>query len=96
MLINLNNWRLETWASFYYGAKVLIAVDLLIVVSVIAFRVVWMNNSKANSAPGRILLETNMGSIIIELYDDMSITSSNFRKLAERGVYDGTIFQSCS
>jgi peptidylprolyl isomerase len=51
-----------------------------------------MNNSRANSAPGRILLETSMGSIIIELYDDMSITSSNFRKLAERGVYDGTIF----
>jgi peptidylprolyl isomerase len=51
-----------------------------------------MNNSRANSAPGRILLETSMGSIIIDLYDDMSITSSNFRKLTERGVYDGTIF----
>jgi cyclophilin family peptidyl-prolyl cis-trans isomerase len=40
----------------------------------------------------RILLNTSMGSIVIELYDDMSITSGNFRNLTERGVYDGTIF----
>jgi peptidylprolyl isomerase len=33
-----------------------------------------------------------MGKVIIELYDDMSITSGNFRNLTERGVYDGTIF----
>ncbi|HML03072.1 MAG TPA: peptidylprolyl isomerase [Candidatus Bathyarchaeia archaeon] len=84
------------WASFYYGAKVLIAVGLLIVVSVIAFQVICMDSSKANIGPGRILLDTNMGNIIIELYDDMSITSGNFRNLTKRGVYDGTIFQSHS
>jgi cyclophilin family peptidyl-prolyl cis-trans isomerase len=33
-----------------------------------------------------------MGKVIIELYDDMSITSGNFRNLTQRGVYDGTIF----
>ena len=80
------------WASFYYGAKVLIAVGLLIVVSVIAFQVICMDSSKANIGPRRILLDTNMGNIIIELYDDMSITSGNFRNLTKRGVYDGTIF----
>ena len=51
-----------------------------------------MNNYRANSGPSRILLDTNMGKVIIELYDDMSITSGNFRNLTERGVYDGTIF----
>ena len=39
-----------------------------------------------------ILLSTNMGDIVIELFDDMPITSGNFRNLTEHGVFDGTIF----
>jgi peptidylprolyl isomerase len=39
-----------------------------------------------------ILLSTSMGDIIIELYDDMPITSGNFKNLTEHGIYDGTIF----
>lgn len=42
--------------------------------------------------PTRILLVTSMGNITIELYDDMPITSGNFKNLTEHGVYDGTIF----
>ena len=33
-----------------------------------------------------------MGDIKIELYDDMPITTGNFKNLTEHGVYDGTIF----
>ena len=33
-----------------------------------------------------------MGDIKIELYDDMPVTTGNFKKLVEQGVYDGTIF----
>jgi peptidylprolyl isomerase len=33
-----------------------------------------------------------MGNITIQLYDDMPITSGNFKNLTQRGVYDGTIF----
>src|SRR6056297_162175 len=40
----------------------------------------------------RVLLETNKGNIVIELYDDMPITSGNFRDLVEKGFYDGVIF----
>lgn len=38
------------------------------------------------------VLETNYGTIEIELYDDMPITTENFKNLIEAGVYDGVIF----
>lgn len=40
----------------------------------------------------KIKLETSMGDIIIELYDDMPITTGNFEKLVSQGFYDGVIF----
>jgi len=40
----------------------------------------------------RVLLETTMGNITILLFDDMPITSGNFKNLVRTGVYDGTNF----
>jgi len=42
--------------------------------------------------PNKVLLQTSMGDITIELYSDMPITTSNFKKLVKQGIYDGTIF----
>ncbi len=42
--------------------------------------------------PTKIKFETNYGEIIIELYDDMPITTGNFEKLAEENFYNGVIF----
>lgn len=39
----------------------------------------------------RVKLETNHGDIVINLYNDMSITTGNFVKLVEQGIYDNTI-----
>lgn len=40
-----------------------------------------------------VSLETNMGDIEIELFDDtMPITAGNFKKLVNDGFYDGVIF----
>ncbi len=40
-----------------------------------------------------VLLQTTMGDVKIELFDDrMPITTANFRKLVETHFYDGTIF----
>ena len=40
-----------------------------------------------------VFLETTMGDVKIELFDDrMPITAGNFRKLVQEGFYDGTIF----
>ena len=40
----------------------------------------------------KVKLETNMGDIIIELYDNMPITAGNFEKLVKDKVYNGVIF----
>jgi len=40
----------------------------------------------------KVLLKTNMGDIILQLYEDMPITAGNFQKLVEKGFYDGTVF----
>ena len=39
-----------------------------------------------------VLIETNYGNIKIQLYEDMEVTASNFRKLVNEGFYDNTIF----
>jgi len=39
-----------------------------------------------------VLLETTLGNVTIQLYDDMPVTAGNFKKLVEKGFYDGTIF----
>lgn len=40
----------------------------------------------------RVILETNKGDIVIELYREMPVTAGNFKKLVEQGYYDGIIF----
>jgi peptidylprolyl isomerase len=39
-----------------------------------------------------VTLTTSMGTIVIGLFDDMPITTGNFKNLTQLGVYDGTIF----
>jgi peptidylprolyl isomerase len=46
----------------------------------------------ANQTTTKVKLETNHGDIVIELYNQMPITSGNFKKLVEKGFYDGLIF----
>ena len=40
----------------------------------------------------KVLLETSMGNITVQLYPDMPITTGNFLSLVEKGFYDGVIF----
>ncbi len=49
---------------------------------------------KDNSIAGtKVLLKTSMGNITIQLFDaNAPITTSNFKKLAQQGFYNGTIF----
>lgn len=42
--------------------------------------------------PLRVSLETNYGTIVIQLREDMPITAGNFESLVNKGTYDGTIF----
>lgn len=40
----------------------------------------------------KILLHTNMGDITLQLRNDMPITTGNFKNLAAKGTFNGTIF----
>ncbi len=40
----------------------------------------------------KVLLETTLGNITLELHDDKPITSGNFKNLVQQGKYDGTLF----
>jgi peptidylprolyl isomerase len=50
------------------------------------------NTPNSNADRNMVILETSMGNITIELYNDMPITSGNFKNLVQRSVYDDTIF----
>jgi peptidylprolyl isomerase len=72
-------------------AAIVIAIILISVIAVVANRL--SSGPSANSPTGaKILLETTMGNITIQLYNDMPITAGNFLNLTEHGIYDGTTF----
>jgi peptidylprolyl isomerase len=48
--------------------------------------------SENGTSPVTVAVSTTMGEIVLELREDMPITTGNFLDLVERGMYDGTIF----
>jgi peptidylprolyl isomerase len=61
----------------------------------------WCNDTKnrwtgtplqSDLIVSKVLLDTSMGNIVIQPFDDMPITSGNFLNLTETGVYDNTNF----
>jgi peptidylprolyl isomerase len=78
------------------GNNFLIILIVLIVL-ISGYMMVKDNGSKsANEGSGvfgkKVLLDTTMGKITIELREDMPITAGNFVSLVEKGTYDGVIF----
>ena len=65
-----------------------------VVVIILAYTMLESNGSSNDDVPSgnKVLLETSMGNILIELRDDMPITTGNFKKLVQQGVYDNTVF----
>ena len=70
--------------------KLLIAIGFLTVVAIIIGAIYVFG--QGSQSQGKVLLKTTMGDIVIELRNDMPVTSGNFRKLVQQGVYNGTIF----
>ena len=70
--------------------KLFLAIGFLTIVAIVigAYYVF----GQRSQIQGKVLLKTTMGDIVIELRNDMPVTSGNFRKLAQQGVYNGTIF----
>jgi len=77
------------------GRKALAVLFVFLICLPIGVYAVWQMNGtvdKGSSSSNMVLLKTNKGDIKIELYDDMPVTTGNFKKLVEDGIYDGTIF----
>jgi peptidylprolyl isomerase len=75
--------------------KLPLAIGLLIIIGVVAVAVYMfsMNNPGGSSTPaGKVLLQTSMGNITIQLRDDRPITTGNFKNLVQQGFYDGLVF----
>ena len=68
---------------------IFIIVLFLILISLIIIPKLTGNTTMK---PTRVKLQTNQGDIIINLYNDMPITTENFKNLVEKGIYDGVIF----
>ena len=51
-----------------------------------------MAEGATDSSGTKVLLKTSMGDVTLQLYEDMPVTAGNFKKLVEKGFYDGTIF----
>lgn len=64
---------------------VFIAAVVIVIVGVLLM-------ASLGSGSKKVRLETSMGVIVIELYDDMPVTAGNFEKLVNEGFYDGVIF----
>lgn len=64
---------------------VFLTVVLVLVIILAGIFIMKTHNTK-------IMLETTKGDIVIELYNDMPITTGNFEKLVSSGFYDGVIF----
>ena len=64
---------------------------ILAIFIIVIFIGIIMANQKTENK--KVLLQTNMGDIEIELYDKtMPITAGNFENLVQKGTYDGVIF----
>jgi peptidylprolyl isomerase len=76
--------------------KIVLILALLVFAAIIIVGYNMLGNDGSNDnipiSSNKVLLETSMGNITIQLRDDMPITTENFKKLVQQGVYDGTVF----
>jgi cyclophilin family peptidyl-prolyl cis-trans isomerase len=72
---------------------ILVVIAMVIIAALAAVYVHPGKNSNVVSGNRFAVIDTTMGSIKVELYEDkMPITTANFIKLANDGFYDGMIF----
>ena len=64
-------------------------IFFIILIAIIGFY--FISTQENTTKMTKVKLETNHGDIVIELYNDMPITTSNFVNLVKKGTYDNTI-----
>jgi peptidylprolyl isomerase len=71
--------------------KTVMIVLVLFLCILTGFVISKMTGNTINSG-SQVKLETNYGDIVIQLYKDMPITTSNFEKLVSKGFYNNVTF----
>ncbi len=64
-------------------------IFIMLVVLLLTAGIIYANKQDKMT---KVKLETTHGDIVINLYNDMPITTGNFEKLVKEGFYDGVIF----
>jgi len=75
--------------------KVILFMGVIMVALVIGIGFERMTGNvvkESGNNDNRILLQTEMGNIIIELYDDTPV-ADNLKRLVEEGAYDGVVMR---
>ena len=89
-LAKLREQRLRARKVRASRRRVIVLVVIVLIVASLA--AIYYFGNRHVSEPNNVLLRTTMGDITIQLFDDMPITTGNFKSLVKRGVFDGTIF----
>lgn len=71
---------------------IMITIVVLLILIFIGNNFITGNVVKGDMTGKQVTLETNQGNIVIQLYEDMPVTTSNFEKLVSSGFYDNTQF----
>jgi peptidylprolyl isomerase len=79
-------------SSFLKNKLAIFIVAFLVFIGVMIVYSSTIGKNTSYPPAGKVLLQTTMGNITIQLYDDMPITTGNFKRLVEQGLYDNTIF----
>lgn len=72
----------------------IVALFAVVALIIVGYIMLGTDDSQNDTTPetNRVTLVTSMGNIVIELRDDMPITTDNFKNLVQQGVYDDTTF----
>ena len=67
-------------------------ITLAIIIIITGFMIMGNSEEQTGNQGKIVVMETNLGTIEIELASDMPITAGNFEKLVNEGFYNGVIF----
>jgi peptidyl-prolyl cis-trans isomerase A (cyclophilin A) len=70
----------------------IIGIIAIVIIIVGLYSIIAQPNNEDSSSSTKVLLNTSMGNITIQLRNDKPITSGNFKNLVQEGKYDGTVF----
>ena len=72
--------------------KTITFITLAIIIIITGFMIMGNSEEQTGNQGKIVVMETNLGTIEIELASDMPITAGNFEKLVNEGFYNGVIF----